>query len=274
MDPDGFVFNFTLIGYERGSKHDLGDWQVSLERTEAVVLRGVDFSQTSRIVTFLCPERGRLSCMAKGVRRPKSELSGVLDTFSRVEVVYSWKVSRSVQQLVECSLVNGYTALKNNLEKSTYMAFPLELAYKTAHPNEPSENLYDALVAGFEGIESWAGEARDYCSWTVLRLLSAAGFEPAVRACCLCGEAVPAAPGFSFEGGVTCSSCRSDRSLSAEGYRALRESVESALVCPEAKQPEELFDLVAGYASGQLDCSFRSLGVINQIVGRPRAART
>ena len=66
---------------------------MSQERTEAIVLRGVDFSESSRIVTLLSPDRGRLVCMAKGVKRPKSQLAGLLDTFNRLEVVYYWKYS-------------------------------------------------------------------------------------------------------------------------------------------------------------------------------------
>ena len=56
---------------------------VSQEKTEAIVLRGVDFSESSRIVTFLSPERGRLTCIAKGARRKNSGVSAVLDTFNR-----------------------------------------------------------------------------------------------------------------------------------------------------------------------------------------------
>ena len=76
------------------------------EKAEALVLRGVDFSETSRIITFLSPERGLLTCIAKGVRRKGSPLASVLDTFNHVELVYYWKEGRGVHTLGEASLLH------------------------------------------------------------------------------------------------------------------------------------------------------------------------
>lgn len=247
---------------------------MALERTEAVVLRGVDFSQSSRIVTFLCPERGRMACIAKGVRRPRSALAGLLDTFNRLEIVYSWKESRSVQQLTECSLLDSYSAVKDTLEKSMYATFPLEIAHTAAHENEPSHGLYEALVTGLTGLASWTGDAESYCAWWVLRLLCEAGFRPTVRECCLCGAAVSEAPGFSYAGGVTCRRCPSDRRLSAQTYAAWITLSESEEECPAKVQVPELFDALHQFATRQLEHTFRSARVLDQLYGPARASHS
>ncbi|HNT88720.1 MAG TPA: DNA repair protein RecO, partial [Candidatus Hydrogenedentes bacterium] len=93
------------------------------ERTEAVVLRGVDFSESSRIVTFLTPDRGRVACLAKGARRKNCPYAAALDTFNRVELVYYWKDGRNVQTLGEAALLDAYPGIKGDLEKSVYAAF-------------------------------------------------------------------------------------------------------------------------------------------------------
>ena len=105
------------------------------ERTEAVVLRGIAFSETSRIVTFLTPGRGRLACLAKGAYRRRSAFGGALDTLNRVELVYYWKSSRSVQPLAEVSVLDAFPGIKTNLEKATCAALPLELAYRVTQEN-------------------------------------------------------------------------------------------------------------------------------------------
>ena len=89
--------------------------QVSQERTEAIVIKAIDFSESSCIVTLFSPDRGRLTCMAKGVKRPKSQLAGLLDSFNRIEVLYGWKESRSVQQLFDGSLLERYAGIKGDL---------------------------------------------------------------------------------------------------------------------------------------------------------------
>jgi len=85
----------------------MGAGQVEREHTEAIVLKGVDFSETSRIVTLITPDRGKMACMAKGVKRPKSPMAGVLDTFNRIDLVYTWKDTRQVQTLIEANVANG-----------------------------------------------------------------------------------------------------------------------------------------------------------------------
>lgn len=238
---------------------------MSQERTEAVVLRGVDYSESSRIVTLLSPDRGRLVCMAKGARRPKSPLAGMLDTFNRLEVVYYWKDSRAVQQLGDTTLLNGYAGLKGDLDKATYAGFPLEFVYKAVHENEPSHNVYAALVVGLESLEHWEGDVRTHCCWQVFRLLSAAGFEPTVEACGVCGGALSGTPGFNYGAGVTCGSCEADRRISAESLAAFQEMARGVEACPPLTVDREVFDALWRFAERQLESSFRSVRVIGQM---------
>jgi DNA repair protein RecO (recombination protein O) len=240
---------------------------VPQERTEAVVLRGVDFSETSRIVTFLSPERGRLACMAKGARRMKGNLAASLDTFNRVELVYYWKDGRGIQTLGETSLLDDFHGLKSDLEKASYAAFPLELAYKVAHENEPSQPLYAALVTGFAGLSKWPGDARTHVCWEVCRLLSAAGYAPVLDACVHCGGPVDETPGFSNAGGVACRRCPSDRRLTEGDFSALRMVSRGGEDGLTAVVPAAVFRLLGQYAAAQLETDFRSVRVIEEMFG-------
>ncbi len=237
---------------------------MSQERSEAIVLRGVDFSETSRIVTFLTPDRGRLTCLAKGVRRPKSTLAAALDTLNRLELVYYWKDGRSVQNLAEASVLDGFAEIKANLEKAAFSAFAMEVAGRVAHENEPSQELYAVLVHGLESLRRWAGNIRAHAVWQVLQLLSAAGYEPTVDRCVECGEAATAARGFSYSGGVTCAGCRADVRLVPVEAMALREAVTAREACPP-EGVERLYAMVHRYAARQLETELRTIRVIDQM---------
>lgn len=241
---------------------------VSQERTEAVVLRGVDFSETSRIVTFLTPERGRLACMATGVRRPKSGMGGLLDTFNRVELVYYWKDSRTVQRMGEVTLLDGFSGIKRDLDKTMLAAFPLEIAYKVAHENEPSHELFETLLRGMESFAAWQGDPKTHTAWNALHLISAAGYAPAIDTCAACGRAMKHAAGFSYEGGATCASCRADRRLSECAQEALRAMAGAPDACPEIEGGAEVFEALGRYIARQLDSDLRSLRVIGDVCGR------
>lgn len=241
---------------------------MSHETTEGVVLRGVDFSETSRIVTFLTPDRGRMACLAKGARRKNSHLGPVLDTFNRVELVYYWKEGRQVQNLAEASLLEGYAPLKQDLERSAYAGFPLELAYKVAHENEPSSELYGTLARGLDGLCRWPGDARTHACWQVMRLICAAGFSPVLEQCAHCGEELTTASGFAFEAGATCRNCRADRRLSETGWRALRALFDAWTECPRMAVEAEVFHVLRLYASRHIETDFKSVRVIEELFGR------
>jgi DNA repair protein RecO (recombination protein O) len=246
---------------------------VSQEKTEAIVLRGVDFSESSRIVTFLSPERGRLACIAKGARRKNSGVSAVLDTFNRVELVYYWKEGRQVQTLAEASLLDDFGGLKCDLERISYAAFPLELVSKIAHENEPSRDLYAALVLGLQELGAWPGGIRLHACRLGLQLIGVAGFAPELDGCVRCGSAhLAVAPGFDDAGGVLCDDCGGGRRVSAEAFTVLRD-----LACDDGDTfsstsqeiSRELFALLSRYAAQQLECSFRSVRVLQAMFDGP-----
>lgn len=241
---------------------------MSQERTEAVVLRGIDFSESSRIVTFLTPHRGRLACMAKGARRAKSGVAASLDSLNRVEIVYYWKDGRNVQQLGEASLVTSYAKTKKNLEKSTFAALPAELALNLAHENEPSEALYESFVHGLESLDTWDGDARTHCAWQVLQLLTAAGFAPALTHCGGCGLSISRAAGFAYASGATCGNCPADVRLSQPLW-AQYKAFEHAPFCPGFELEPNGLRLLVRFASHHLERELRCMRVIEEMIGAP-----
>lgn len=55
-------------------------------RTRAIVLRRTNYGETDRILNFLTPE-GKISALAKGVRKEKSRLAGGIELFSVTDIV-------------------------------------------------------------------------------------------------------------------------------------------------------------------------------------------
>ena len=59
---------------------------MSLLRTQALVLRSVDFSEADRILHLLVPEVGRITVMAKHARKSVKRFGGTLDLFNHLQV--------------------------------------------------------------------------------------------------------------------------------------------------------------------------------------------
>ncbi len=225
---------------------------MSIEHTEGIVLRGVDFSETSRIVTFVTPVHGRVACMVKGARRPKSGQAPVLDTMNRVDLSYYWRENRNVQQLKETSLLDGYAAIKSNLERALNAALPVELAGHVAQENEPSELLYATLRQGLDSLAAWPGDAGAHATWQMVQLLAVAGFEPDPEA---------------FETESSTAFGQRPPRLKPEDRAALTTLLSGAESCPAIEVSGTLREAILNYAAHQLDCTFRSARVLRQVFG-------
>lgn len=55
-------------------------------RTDAIILRRTNYGEADRILNMLTPSQGKVSAIAKGVRRPKSKLAGGLELFAVCDV--------------------------------------------------------------------------------------------------------------------------------------------------------------------------------------------
>lgn len=238
---------------------------MSQEKSEAVVVRGVDFSETSRIMTFLTPDRGRLACLAKGVRRKKSPFAGALDTLNRVELVYYWKEGREVQNLAEATVLESFQGIRGAAERAAYAAFPLEVALKATEANAPSEDLYAAFVNGLRELNNWTGSIRTHATWQCLRVLCEAGYAPELDRCMDTGEDPGGQPWFSLAGGLTLHHERGDRRLTPDLLADLRAMNAQRRHCPVDADRPELFRLIRRYAGYQLETDFRSLRVIDDM---------
>lgn len=59
---------------------------MSTQRTQAIVLRRTNYGEADRILQLLTP-LGKMSVMARGVRREKSRLAGGIELFGVSDIV-------------------------------------------------------------------------------------------------------------------------------------------------------------------------------------------
>ena len=55
-------------------------------RTEAIILRRTDYGEADRILNILTPS-GKISAIAKGVRKARSKLAGGIEMFTLAELL-------------------------------------------------------------------------------------------------------------------------------------------------------------------------------------------
>ena len=154
-------------------------------KTEAIVLKKLNFGDTSRIITLLAKDYGRLSILAKGARDPKSKFGPVLDTFNHLQVVVYKKEGRDLHLLSQCDLLTRFAGLTRNLEHLGCAMGVLDLVSATSHYDEESGALFATLLETLKAIDT-AGDTLGAPLYFQTRLLCLLGFQPDLSCCVAC----------------------------------------------------------------------------------------
>lgn len=111
----------------------------------SIVLKTVDFRESSCIATLLTRDHGKNAIMVRGLRKQGSKYSGLFQPGSLLEVVYYDKENRSVQNLKEASLRQATYHIQEQIEKMALATATIEIVDQLAQEREPAVTLYEFL---------------------------------------------------------------------------------------------------------------------------------
>lgn len=112
------------------------------------VLHSYPFRETSLVVETFTRDHGRVALVARGARRPRSSLRGVLLSFQ--PLLLSWTGRSELRTLIRAEWQGPYTALKG---ETLMCGFYLnELLLKLLPRDDPHEALYGIYQATLEAL--------------------------------------------------------------------------------------------------------------------------
>jgi DNA repair protein RecO (recombination protein O) len=180
------------------------------EKTSALVLRVIDFSETSAVVTLFTREFGKISGMAKGARRPKGPFEHALDLLAQCRIVFLRKSPGALDLLTEAKLERWFRPRGRDLASLYAGYYVAELLVELTHDYDPHPELYDAAVHTLAELQRGAPIDAVVLRFELLtlRLL---GHLPSFAECAECGAAIPRSGRVTFgllAGGVLCEECK------------------------------------------------------------------
>src|SRR5437762_14118142 len=110
---------------------------MSTEKAEALVLRVIEFSETSSVVTLFTREFGKVHGLAKGARRPKGPFQSALDLLARVRLVFLRKSSEALDLLTEAKLERRFRSPGRDLSCLYGAYYVAELLNELTHDGDP-----------------------------------------------------------------------------------------------------------------------------------------
>ena len=196
-----------------------------LYRTEAIVLSRLDFSEADRILTVFTPHRGKLSVIAKGVRKPTSRFGPHLEYFARCQLMLA--KGRDLDVVTGAETVDAHLGLRADLDAYGHASHMAEILNRLTEDRQENEAAYDLLASSLrllsDGVDPFA-VTRHY----ELALLTLLGYRPELYRCVSCNAELTATTNaFSNRlGGFLCPVCRpadaGSRPVSVNAQKFLR----------------------------------------------------
>jgi DNA repair protein RecO (recombination protein O) len=181
------------------------------------------------------PSRGRLSAIAKGVRKARSRFGGRLEPYFRLEVVL-YEGRSDLMTVTSAETVAAHPRLREDARALDGAARACEAVARVFDDGDPHAGVYHLLANELALLDADPGRAgRANALAFRLKLLLAAGFAPHLATCAACGERDHLVGFSGAAGGVVCSACEA----SAFGLdEAAHEFMVQALGRPLAEAPD------------------------------------
>jgi DNA repair protein RecO (recombination protein O) len=204
-------------------------------KAEAIVLRSMRYGEADRILHLYTPDRGRLSAIAKGVRRAKSRFGGRLEPYFRLRLVL-YEGRSDLLTVTSAETVAGHPRLREHARALDGASRACDAVGRLFDDGDPHRGVYNLLANQLALLDADPALAtRANALAFRLKLLLAAGFAPQLAACAGCGESEHLVGFSGAAGGVVCGACEANAfPLSQEGH----DFMVAALGRPLAEAPD------------------------------------
>ncbi|HEY1064166.1 MAG TPA: DNA repair protein RecO [Candidatus Saccharimonadales bacterium] len=144
--------------------------------TNGIILSRTNYGEADRIIKLLTPADGKISLLARGVRKPKSKMAGGIELFSVSSVTYI-RGRGELGTLVSARLDKHYGAIVKRIDR-VQLGYDLIKVLDRATEDEPEAEYFELLQQAFEALDDAAIDAMLVRFWFNVQLLRLAGHSP------------------------------------------------------------------------------------------------
>lgn len=147
---------------------------MSVERTQAIVLRRTNYGEADRILKVITPQ-GQRSIMAKGVRREKSKLAGGIELFAVSDIVV--QAGRGeLGVLTSARLVQFYRHILEDYDKLQFGYEAINLVAKASSEIDEPE-WFEVLSEVYKGLDTATVPLQLVQAWFYIQYATLNGYE-------------------------------------------------------------------------------------------------
>ena len=174
--------------------------------TEGFILKNRKYGETDSILTIFTRKAGKITAIAKGARKPKSNLLAGIQPFCYSElVIYKGKSLYTVSQ---CDPKEIFYPLREDLKKLSYAAYLVELVDAVTTEGQTNNRLFNLFGKTLYLLKKEDIEINTIVRAFEIKLMNYIGYRPQLIGCVNCNKKESPTWKFSStEGGLLCSTC-------------------------------------------------------------------
>jgi len=176
-------------------------------KTPGIVMRARNLGEADKIVTFFTLENGKIDAVAKGVRRPKSQLAGRLEFVTEAALTLHRGRNLDVITSAEIECEHWHAIVEPGAFATAHLI--VELIDSFSERDLPMPDVYELLRGVLRALAT-SPEPATLVPRFQLRLLGTLGFAPESDACVRCSRPFDGSAAWADikSGGLACESCR------------------------------------------------------------------
>lgn len=176
-------------------------------RAQAIVLGHIEYGEADRILKLFTFEKGKVTVIAKGIRKIRSRKAGHLEPFTRVNLFLA--KGRNLDIVTQAETVDAYTGLRDDLQRLAFASYIVEVLDRFTYEEGQNVGIFRLLANTLSRLETQKN-AETVIHYYEVRLLDLLGFRPQLFECIDCGDKVQEQDQYfsPLKGGVLCPKCR------------------------------------------------------------------
>lgn len=204
-------------------------------KISGIILAENNLGDYDKMLTMLTPGSGKISCVAKGARRPKSALLAGTQMFCFGE--YLMYKGSNTYHINSVETIEVFYNIRTDLDKLKYAVHINKIVQEVTHENQNCYNILQLLLNTLYTISETEKNLDLVLGVFKLRLLCLLGFTPKLDACVNCREKEGVSVFSIRDNGFKCESCgRQDKSTIS-----MSESTKNAIIYTVTAPPKKIF---------------------------------
>lgn len=159
---------------------------MGIVKTKGIIISESNMGDFDKMLTMLTPGQGKISCVAKGARRPKSSLlAGTQFLCFGEYIMYKGTETYSINS---CETIEMFYNLRTDLDKLEYAVKITKIIQDVTGENENCYKILQLYLNTLFMISEGEKDTNFIISVFKMKLLCYLGLRPKVEACTNCGN--------------------------------------------------------------------------------------